>query len=402
MRFNLIFIISTALTLLAFTSSVSCSNSAVNDPPENDNNLNDDIVYHERALSVYDDIVRYYYVNEHNLFKENFPVKPGDNEVSWLWSYFGLVGGVNTLIELGYNSQPFINIVDRLDSYFDDTGDNPVYGAYPPDLGSSTHFYDDNAVVGIELINAYQITGNQVYLQKAEEIMPFQYTGETDLCGGGGIAWNENHIANPNNPEAMIGMSSSGYTTLLALRLYQITEKEEYLEFGYRIYDWLYNNLRNSQDGIYWNDVKMPTCAVNRDLYTYNTGVMMQVEIALYEITGNDKHLQEAKSLGNGAYTVFTRHTEGKRFFPERDPWFHVKLLQGYLDLYKYDERAESFINIFKDNANHAWENARNEYGLFYEDWSGNVVGRDEWILNQASLVEVFGLIALHKNETVN
>ena len=405
MKLHSMFIISTAFVLFAFTSLISCSDSVSTDPSDNGNNSIDEIVYHERALDVYDNIVRYFYVDEHNLFRENFPELPGDNEVAFLWPYFGLVGGVNTLIELGYDSQPFINVVDRLDLYFDDSADNPVYGAYPPELGPSTHFYDDNAVTGLELINAYQITGNPVYLQKAEEIMPFQYTGQTERCGGGGIAWNENHISNPDHPDAMIGMSSSGYTALLALKLYQITEKEEYLEFGNRIYDWLYTNLRNSHDHIYWNDVKMATdanCEVNKDLYTYNTGVMMQVEIMLYEITGSDNHLQEAKRLANGAYTVFTRFYQGERFFPARDPWFHVKLLQGYLDLYKYDERAKSFISIFIDNANHAWENARNDYGLFYEDWTGNEVGRDRWLLNQASVVEIFGLIALYKNEQIN
>ncbi len=297
---------------------------------------------------------------------------------------------------------PFLNVIDRLDLYFDDSDDLVAYGAYPPELGPSTHFYDDNAVVGLELIRAYQTTGDAVYLQKAEEIMPFQYTGETDRCGGGGIAWNEDHISNPNDPNSIIGMSSSGYTALLALKLYQITEKEEYLDFGNRIYNWLHDNLKSSQNDIYWNDVNMTTCEVNEDLYTYNTGVMMQVEIALFEITGSESHLQEAKGLANGAYTVFTRLFEGERFFPARDPWFHVKLLQGYLDLYKYDENTDLFIDIFIDNANHAWENARNDYGLFYEDWTGNEEGRDEWLLNQASVVEVFGLIALHKNETVN
>ena len=162
MKLHSMFIISTAFVLFAFTSLISCSDSVSTDPSDNGNNSTDDIVYHERALDVYDNIVRYFYVDEHNLFMENFPKLPGDLEVSYLWPYFGLVGGVNTLIELGYDSQPFINVVDRLDLYFDDSADHPVYGAYPPELGASTHFYDDNAVTGLELINAYRITGNPV------------------------------------------------------------------------------------------------------------------------------------------------------------------------------------------------------------------------------------------------
>jgi hypothetical protein len=390
------------LLIIVSVPQVSCSNSVGSEASNDENDQsNEEIIYHERALAVYDKIVRYFYVDEHNLFRENFPALSGDLEVSYLWPYFGLAGGVNTLIELGYDSEPFLNIINRFDIYFDDSDQPVAYGAYPPDLGASTHFYDDNAVVGLELIRAYEITGEATYLQKAEEIMPFLYTGETDRCGGGGIAWNENYIANPNDPNAIIGMSSSGYTALLALKLYQITGNEEYFDFGIRIYNWLKTNLKNPADNIYWNDVHMTTCEVNRDLYTYNTGVMMQVEIALYEITENGNHLQEAKHLANGAYTVFTRIHEGNRFFPARDPWFHAKLLQGYLDLYKYDESASAFVKIFIDNANHAWEHARNDINLFYEDWTGNEPGRDEWLLNQASVLEVFGLIALYKNESV-
>jgi len=135
--------------LLTFTSAISCSDSVGTDPPEDeDSKSSDKIVYHERALAAYDNIVRYYYVDEHNLFMENFPKLPGDQEVSYLWPYFGLAGGVNTLIELGYDSEPFLNIINRLDIYFDDSDQPVAYGAYPPHLGASTHFYDDNAVVG--------------------------------------------------------------------------------------------------------------------------------------------------------------------------------------------------------------------------------------------------------------
>ena len=62
---------------------------------DNGNNSTDDIVYHERALDVYDNIVRHFYVDEHNLFMENYPELPGDKEVAFLWSYFGLVGGLH-------------------------------------------------------------------------------------------------------------------------------------------------------------------------------------------------------------------------------------------------------------------------------------------------------------------
>jgi len=403
MKINVKKIIGEMSLLVLFLSFVACTGAVDSDDSDQDSDSTDtpSITYHERALEVYDNIRTYYYVSEHNLFKENYPRMSGDREVSYLWPYFGLVAGVNSLLKVGYDYEGLHKVVDRLDKYYDESHDPVTYSAYPPSLGDSDHFYDDNAVTGLKLFNAYKITGDSQYLQKAEEIMPFLYTGETDQCGGG-IAWKENYITNPDNPDALIGMSSSGYSALLALKLYQETGKQEYYDFGTRVYQWLKNNLKNTARNIYWNDVKFSDCSINKDLYTYNTGVMMRVEIALYEITDNESHLQEAKDLARGAFNVFTNSYQGDPFFPQRDPWFNVKLFQGYLDLYKHDESAEQYINVFIDNANHAWENARNQNGLFYADWTGQNQSGDEWLLNQASLVEMYARIALFKGEEVN
>ena len=392
------------ISLLAmFLPFLACSSPVKSDNSDQDSDSTDtpSITYHERALAVYDNIRKYYYVNEHDLFKENYPRRSGDREVSYLWPYFGTVAGVNTLLKIGYEFEGLYNVVDGFDKYYDDSHDPVAYSAYPPSLGNSDHFYDDNAVTGLKLLNAFKITGDSQYLQKAEQIMPFLYTGEVDECGGG-IAWKENYVTNPDNPDAIIGMSSSGYSALLALKLYQATGKQEYFDFGKRVYRWLKGNLKNSARNIYWNDVKFSDCSVNKDLYTYNTGVMMRVEIALYEITEEERHLQEAKDLGQGAFNVFTSYYQGKPFFPRSDPWFNVKLFQGYLDLYKHDESAEEYINVFIENANYAWENARNQDGLFYADWTGQNKTGDKWLLNQASLVEIYGRISLFKGEVLN
>ena len=388
---------------IASVFQVACTNSTDPGDSDNENDQNHEgIIYHERAKFVFERVNNFYFLEEYHLYRENFPQQTGDPEVSYLWPYFGLLGGVNTLIKLGYESDDLQDVITHLEYYADEADGELVYSAYPPFLGESDHYYDDNAVVGIKLLDLYRITGDQKYLKRAEELMPFMYSGETSVCGGG-IVWMDQFVDNPGAPNAHIGMSSSGYTVLFSLMLYQLTENEEYLEFATRIYEWLRNRLKDSVQNIYWNDVRMSDCSVNQDLFTYNTGVMMRVEIALYEISGEESHLREARDLARGAFQTFAQSVDGKIFIsPERDPWFNVKLLDGYLDLYKYDEEASDYIDYFIENANHAWEHARNEYGLFYEDWTGNTPGRQEWLLNQASLIEVFGQIAMYKGEEVH
>jgi hypothetical protein len=276
---------------------VFCTSATDSEPNDNGNSVEESkITYHERAKSVYNLVRHYYFHEEYSLFRENFPQLPGDQEVSYLWPYFGLIGGINTLLELGYISDDLYDVIEHLELYADESGDYIVYSAYPPFLGESDHYYDDNAVVGKKFLDLYRITGDQKYLNRAEELIKFLYSGESTVCGGG-IVWMDDYIENPDAPNAHIGMSSSGYTTLFSLMLYQITGNEEYFEFGSRIYDWLTNQLKDTVSNIYWNDVRMSDCSVNQDLFTYNTGVMIRVEIALYEITGDQSHLREAQDL---------------------------------------------------------------------------------------------------------
>ena len=46
-------------------------------------------------------------------------------------------------------------------------------------------FYDDNSIVGIELVEAFNLLNNQDYLTKAKRIVEFLQAGEDDMFGGG-------------------------------------------------------------------------------------------------------------------------------------------------------------------------------------------------------------------------
>jgi len=86
-------------------------------------------------------------------------------------------------------------------------------------------------------------------------------------------------------------------------------------------------------------------------------------------------------------------------FYQTNDPWFNVELLTAYIELARYDSKSTEYIDVFIDNMDYAWENARNDDDQFYEDWSGNNQGRYYWLLHQGALIEAYGRIALYKNE---
>ncbi len=124
----------------------------------------EEVVYHKRAKEQFDLINQCYRINSgatEGLYNENYPKKDGDNSASFLWPYDGLVSGVAALHSLGYDVN-YATMVDRFEVYYS-TPDGAVggYGSQTNGTtGSGTRFYDDNSIVGIELVEAFNLLNN--------------------------------------------------------------------------------------------------------------------------------------------------------------------------------------------------------------------------------------------------
>lgn len=154
----------------------------------------EEVVYHKRAKEQFDLINQCYRINSgatEGLYNENYPKKDTDNPASFLWPYDGLVSGVAALHSLGYDVN-YATMVDRFEVYYSTpAGAVGAYGSQTNGTtGSGTRFYDDNSIVGIELVEAFNLLNNQDYLTKAKRIVAFLQEGEDDTFGGG-LWWNE-------------------------------------------------------------------------------------------------------------------------------------------------------------------------------------------------------------------
>ena len=82
-----------------------------------------------------------------------------------MWPYDGLVSGAAALHALGYDVN-YADMVDRFEVYY--RTPNGTVGGYGSQTnvttGSGTRFYDDNSIVGIELVEAFNLLNNQDYL----------------------------------------------------------------------------------------------------------------------------------------------------------------------------------------------------------------------------------------------
>ena len=389
------------LSVFSCNSEPSIQDQMVDNPGDDGQNENPDegeeLSYQEKAFATYEMIQQLY--KKGDLYKENFPEQNGDREYSYLWPYVGMLTAGNVLYELGYDREILDKQFTGLEEYYDNRDYLPTYQAYPVSGGATDHYYDDSAIVAMELINAYELTNESFYLERAKTVTDFIMSGE-DSRMGGGLYWFEGQSDNcTNGPNCMKAANTSAYAAYVTSKMYQLTNNEAYLTFAKRVYEWTYTTLRDPSDNLYWNDINIGSEQINTTKWTYNAAMMIMSAVNLYEISDDQEYLDEAVTTARSAHSKFTKVTNGRIFYPPNDSWFNVELLTAYIQLSQYDSKTKDYVEVFKDNMDYAWENARNNEGQFYEDWSGNNEGRFYWLLHQAALVEAFGRIAIYENQ---
>lgn len=368
----------------------------------------EEVVYHKRAKELFDVINQCYRINSgatEGLYNENYPKKDGDNAASFLWPYDGLVSGVAALHALGYDVN-YTDMVNRFDVYYRTSSGNVNIGGYGSSTngtnGGGTRYYDDNSIVGIDLVEAFSLTQDPAYLAKAKQIVEFLKSGE-DNTFGGGLWWNEDEKNIPGNENSNKPTCANGNAILFLLNYYSVCpqdEKADVLDFAKRLYNWTVANLRDPADGCYWND-KQASGSIREVKWTYNTGAMISNGVRLHKITGESSYLDSAIESSEGAYNYFVRPLNGLALaYPDHDPWFTTKLVRAFIDIEPYYKNAGNYIKTFINFLDYAYENARMTNGLYYEDWTGASPKRAEQLLMQDAALESLGIIALYKRET--
>ncbi len=395
----------------------ACDNSKEDWTPGNNNGSGDGkepvteekVVWHKRAKETYDAIVRCYRITSGTaagLFNENYPKGSGDGAASFLWPYDGLVAGVSTLHKLGYEVG-YKDMVDRFEAYYRQRGVLNVGG-----YGSSTdgkngggdRFFDDNAIIGIELVEAYELLKDPKYLERCAQIVKF-YKAGIDNTMGRALWWCESNINQPGNDSSNKPACANGFATWFLMRYYEVcpeAEKAEVLALAKDLYQWLYDNLRDPGDNLYWNS-KGADGSINTTKWTYNSGAMIAGGVRLYEATGDTRYLNEAKATAKSSYDYYVRSRNGIPLcYPTNDPWFTIQMIKSYVELESYDKSfVAKAMEVFIANLDNAWAKGRMTNGLFYEDWTGVKVNpdRDKGLLMQAAALESLGVVAIYKNE---
>lgn len=164
-------------------------------------------------------------------------------------------------------------------------------------------YYDDMAWMALALLRAEEVAG--------EDTSGLVRDLWTDIRAGwhpehGGIVWRR------ADPRPFTNAPANGPAAILAARLHRRHGDPADLDLALRIADWLQTTLVDPATGIVWDGVHpADDPGPDRTLYTYNQGTVVGAEVELWQITGDQVHLDRARRTAGAALDRFAGPDNG-------------------------------------------------------------------------------------------
>ncbi len=307
-----------------------------------------------------------------NLYYETTDPSKNEHPHSYLWPLCAYIQGANEMEALEPKSNYMKPVELAIAQYYRATPPYPAYQDYVVKEKTTTLYYDDNQWIAIAYMDAYKRKHDKKYLDTTKMIYRFMLGG-LDNRGGGGIYWREKDNTTKNT-------CSNGPGVLVALQLYKATKSKPYLDTAVAIYNWTKKYLQ-APEGVYYDNIKLPSMELAKATYTYNTGTMLQSAALLYTITKDKKYLQEAQRVAKAGKAHFFKNGRLPNEY-----WFNAVMLRGYVELYKIDKNPE-WISFFKQDADAIWQKERD---------NRNLVGTktEKRLIDQGAMIEIYATLA--------
>ena len=288
--------------------------------------------------------------------------------------------------------------LQALERYWDPSGDPPAYSSdvRGARLGGD-RYYDDNAWVGLALVQLERMRPGSGYLYRAEELFHFAASGwdRRVAPSPGGVFWVEqglgagatNHDRNTvsNAPNAELGLH------LAELRDRRLTAPGSIGAEG--MYEWVLATLDASREsdlpgtGLFWDKLRGDG-TLDKTLWSYNQGSMIGANVLLARRGGGSQpeYLGRAEAIARKALAHF-----GRDGYERQPAAFNAIYFRNLLLLHAATGdaalRAE-ILETLRRYTDHAWYETRDRRHLFHFS-DGGVT-----LLNQSAMVQLLALLA--------
>jgi predicted alpha-1,6-mannanase (GH76 family) len=212
----------------------------------------------------------------------------------------------------------------------------------------------------IALSNAYEITGNTVYLEKAQTGFDRVWKGSYDPVKGG-MFWDFKH----SGKNACINYP----TVIAAMKLYKITKNDAYLSKAKEIYAWSRSNLFNQESGRV-ADHKVGDNNPGYTDYTYNSGTCIGAAVLLYQATNSKAYLDDAQLCAAYVKNVMS---DSNGILPAEGDWNEQGVLKSILAQYLItllrEAPQDKYAQWINNNINSAWQNRDQVRGIMHRNY---------------------------------
>ena len=428
----------TTCSLILLTIITACSDTALDngpeDPPAEVNVSEQNLL---RAMELTDNAISSHFTGEGMAMARYYNPYTGvrSEEKGSIWMYTSAIEAVNAILHgleaqkehgnaalhaehFNRYSELLHKLYDNADYYlgtfqlvsYTQTKEWSVYGVNRGGSKGSAkvegieNVYDDQMWLIRELLEAYKLTDNDAYLQKAEYLTEYVLDGwdaTRDANGEeiGGIPWGPGYVTKhscSNGPMVSplvwlhdlykdkndeVTYRYIDATDRQTRKTMQVKKSDYYLDFARKIYDWQKKYLLRS-DGVY--DDMMGGCTpgspqtqtINGTIYrrgttckdrvgpaiTYNTGTMLSGGADLYRATGDNIYLEDARKLSDASFKYFAKPGQTKPGYYTYDisgfrNWFNGVLMRGYVDVFPAYGTVAEYIDSFQKNLDYGYDN---------------------------------------------
>lgn len=219
--------------------------------------------------------------------------------------------------------------------------------------------YDDMMWWIISLARAYQLTGEQHYLDLSVSGFKRVWDESYDSAEGG-MFWDFNH----SGKNSCINFP----TVIAAMLLHKITGEAAYLQKAKDVYSWSLTNLADSTTGrVADNNIRGKKGWSD---YTYNQGTFIGAAVMLYKATGETAYLDHAKRATDYTQKVMS---DKDGILPAEGDWNEQGVLKAifaqYVMMLVKDAGQSQYIPWLQKNINTAWGNRDAARGLTYRNY---------------------------------
>lgn len=281
-----------------------------------------------------------------------------------------------------------------------------AYSVYP--ASGNDRLYDDNAWIGLDMVDWYVNTKEMRYLTQANVVWRYLIDHGWDETCGGGIHWKE-----LNTPTTSKHSCSTGPAAVLGCKLYLATQEREYLDWAIKCYNYMLDHLQDKSDHLFYDNVRFNEANPNlpgdiaKEKYSYNSGQPLQAACLLYKITGEQKYLDEAHAIAESCHKKWFMPYRSKelglsfKILAPGHAWFNTIMCRGFFELYSIDNDRK-YINDIEKSMLHAWSSSCHQSNnlLNDDDLRGGTTKNDWDILQQGALVELYARLAVLEHES--